>query len=59
MSQQRGGAASKLVRTTVMVPEQMDAEMRRLAEEHGRPLAWELRRALQAHIDRENDRKAA
>ena len=50
---QTQGAPAKLIRTTVMLSPDMDAAMRALAEAHGRPLAWEIRRAFEAHIDRE------
>ncbi len=43
---------TKLVRTSILVTEDTDRELRRLAEQGERPLSWEIRRALEDHVDR-------
>lgn len=43
---------TKLVRTSILVTEETDRELRRLAEQGERPLSWEIRRALEDHVDR-------
>lgn len=48
-----------LVRTTVMVPADLLASMRDLAARGDRPLAREVRRALETHVERENMEEAA
>jgi len=45
-----------LVRTSVLVREQTDRDLRDLAEQARRPLSWEIRLALEAHVEREADR---
>ena len=53
MSTQDAHAASKLVRTSVLVPEDTDEALRKLAEKGQRPLSWEIRRALEDHVERQ------
>jgi predicted transcriptional regulator len=43
----------KLVRTSVLVPAETDAALRLLAEKGKRPLSWEIRQALEAHVKAE------
>jgi len=45
-----------LVRTSVLVREHTDRNLRQLAEQAHRPLSWEIRLALEAHVEREADR---
>lgn len=47
-----------LVRTSVLITAEADRELRRLAAAGDRPLSREIRRALEAHIERENRRAA-
>lgn len=44
---------SKLVRTSVLIPAETDASLRLLAEKGERPLSWEIRKALEAHVEDE------
>lgn len=41
-----------LVRTSILVREETDRELRRLAQKAHRPLSWEVRLALEAHVER-------
>lgn len=41
----------ELVRTSILVREDTDRELRRLAKEAHRPLSWEVRLALEAHVE--------
>lgn len=50
--------ASKLVRTSVLIPAETDASLRMLADKGKRPLSWEIRVALEAHVDAELARAA-
>jgi predicted transcriptional regulator len=43
----------KLVRTSVLVPEEVDASLRLLADKGKRPLSWEIRQALENHVEAE------
>lgn len=56
MSTQGEQAAGKLVRTSVLVPETTDEALRELAEKGQRPLSWEIRRALEDHVERQSKR---
>lgn len=47
-----------LVRTSVLVREDTDRELRRLAAEAHRPLSWEIRLALEAHVASREERAA-
>ncbi len=42
-----------LVRTTVLISEETDQALRQLADDGERPLSWEIRRALEDHVDRQ------
>jgi predicted transcriptional regulator len=42
-----------LVRTSILVTAETDQALRRLAEEGKRPLSWEIRQALEAHVARQ------
>lgn len=44
---------SKLVRTSILVHEETDQALRRLAERGKRPLSWEIREALERHVEAE------
>ena len=59
MSTQSDSATGEMVRTTVMVPKALDQAIRDLAEAHDRPLSREVRRALEAHVEREKAEAAA
>jgi predicted transcriptional regulator len=50
---------SKLVRTSILVPEDTDRKLRELAEAAHRPLSWEIRLALEAHVGERAERAAA
>jgi hypothetical protein len=43
----------RIVRTTITLPESLSEGIRTLAEKHDRPLSWEIRRALEAHLAHE------
>lgn len=47
------GKPEQLVRTSVLVPEATDEALRKLADEGQRPLSWEIRRALEDHVERQ------
>lgn len=49
----------KLVRTSVLVTDETDMALRSLAEKAHRPLSWEIRLALEAHVERETEAEAA
>lgn len=55
----QGERATKLVRTSVLVPETTDEALRKLAEKGQRPLSWEIRRALEDHVERQSEKAAA
>lgn len=50
---------SKLTRTSILVPVETDQALRELAEKGERPLSWEIRRALEAHVERETQKAVA
>lgn len=45
----------QLVRTTVLVPREVYEYLHKLAAEGERPLSWEIRRALEAHVKSKRD----
>lgn len=47
-----GNDSPKLVRTSVLVTEDTDKALRDLATKAHRPLSWEVRLALEAHVER-------
>lgn len=49
----------RLVRTSVLVGEDTDRALRDLANKGERPLSWEIRRALEDHVERESRKAAA
>jgi predicted transcriptional regulator len=49
----------KLVRTSVLVPEEIDSALRELAIRGQRPLSWEIRIALEKHVKAELKKAAA
>lgn len=53
MPTQDAHEAGRLVRTSVLVPEATDEALRKLAEKGQRPLSWEIRRALEDHVERQ------
>ena len=48
----------RVVRTSISIPESVDAAIRQLAHKHDRPLSREIRRAIEAHVEA-SKRKAA
>jgi predicted transcriptional regulator len=44
-----------LVRTSILVTQETNVALRRLAEIGERPLSWEIRRALEDHVERKRD----
>ena len=48
---------ARLVRTSVLIPEDTDRKLRELCKGK-RPLSWEIREALEQHVER-NGAKAA
>lgn len=50
--------SAKLVRTSVLVTEETDRALRRLADHGERPLSWEIRRALEDHVESELEKVA-
>lgn len=51
--------AERLVRTSILVTEETDRALRALADKGERPLSWEIRRALEDHVERETRKAAA
>lgn len=52
MKTQSDRATSRLVRTSVLVPSEVDKALRAMCEGK-RPLSWEIREALENHIRKE------
>lgn len=50
MANRKNTPDEKLVRTSILVKQDTDTELRRLAGEAHRPLSWEIRLALEAHV---------
>ncbi len=50
---------TSLVRTSILVPADIDRAMRQLADEGKRPLSWEIRQALEEHVERHGSKAAA
>jgi predicted transcriptional regulator len=48
-----------LVRTSVLIAQDTDQALRALAEKADRPLSWEIRRALETHVETATGQKAA
>ena len=48
-----------LVRTSILVAHETDKALRQLAEDGKRPLSWEIRQALEDHVDKCSERVAA
>lgn len=40
----------RIIRTTLTISETLDRGLRDLADKNGRPLSWEYRRAIEAHL---------
>lgn len=59
METQADGAKTTVVRTTITLPDAMMEELRGLARYNGRPLSWEVRRAIQAHLEAESPMRRA
>jgi predicted transcriptional regulator len=51
-------AATKLVRTSILVTEDTDRALRELAEQGNRPLSREIRLALEQYIERTKENAA-
>ncbi len=49
----------RLKRTSVLVSEETDRELRALARRGKRPLSWEIRRALEDHVRRAREKEMA
>lgn len=49
---------TQLVRTSVLVTEDTDRALRELAEKGNRPLSYEIRTALEAHVERAREEAA-
>lgn len=41
---------TRLVRTSILVPESVDQALRDLADKGKRPLSWEIRHALEQYV---------
>jgi len=50
---QSSKATPALVRTSILVPADVDEALRNLADRGQRPLSWEIRRALEDHVERQ------
>lgn len=48
-----------LVRTSVLIPAEIDKALRDLADQGKRPLSWEIRAALENHVERQSQKAAA
>ena len=59
MDTQGDRATSNLVRTSVLVTEETDAALRELAKKGDRPLAREIRRALEEYVEQNSTKAAA
>lgn len=59
MATQDGRAPAKFERTSVLISGETMAALRALAEKHDRPLARELRRAVDEYVERESLKAAA
>lgn len=55
----RKDTPADLVRTSVLVKAKTDEALRALAEEAHRPLSWEIRLALEAHVEASKTKDAA
>ena len=54
----RTANTSRLVRTSVLLREDTDLALRELAEEGKRPLSYEIRAALEAHVEAQKEAAA-
>jgi predicted transcriptional regulator len=45
--------AKQLVRTSILIEDETDRALRALAKAGERPLSWEIRRALEDHVERQ------
>lgn len=54
MATQPDRVETKLIRTSVLLPESTDRALRDLAEKADRPLSREIRRALEEYVERES-----
>lgn len=43
---------ARLVRTSILVPEDVDQALRKLADAGKRPLSWEIRHALEEYVEK-------
>lgn len=59
MDTQEPRAAQVLVRTSVLIPEDTDAALRKMADDADRPLSREIRRALESYVARDGEKEAA
>lgn len=46
-----GKYSGQLTRTSILVPVEVDKALRELAHAGQRPLSWEVRRALENHVE--------
>lgn len=53
-----GTQINKLVRTSILIPADIDSALRELADKGKRPLSWEIRQALEAHVEAELEKVA-
>jgi predicted transcriptional regulator len=59
MDTQDPRAPQVLIRTSVLIPEDVDTALRKLAADADRPLSREIRRALDDYVAREQEERAA
>ena len=59
MDTQDARASAKLVRTSVLIPPDVHEGLQQLAGAGERPLSWEIRRALEEHVERQLGKAAA
>jgi hypothetical protein len=53
------GTVTPLARSSILDPEETLQALRELAEQGKRPLSWEIRQALEDHVERHYRRSAA
>ena len=58
MNTQTDSAPTRLVRTSILIPEATDTALRAMAEKGNRPLSREIRTALEAHVARSGSEAA-
>jgi predicted transcriptional regulator len=50
MANRKDASSSRKVRTSILVDAETDRRLREMAKRHVRPLSWEIRQALERHV---------